>query len=133
MGVHENDTRSAHKCCAEDAEPQQPYVEPAVDNTYQEHGDRALACSYRHDVKCLTSNFPFDRFHRLYEPQVGRMTAHTVEHRNSTRHGVAKEENLEAARQLSHIMGPKRRVSQTIEMEMRWSSQPIFRKSRALV
>lgn len=47
------------------------------------------------------------------------MTAHTVEHPNSTRYGVAKEENLEAARQLSHIMGPKRRVSQTIEMEMR--------------
>ena len=61
------------------------------------------------------------------------MTAHTVERPNSTRYGVAKEKNLEAARQLSHIMEPKRRVSQTIEMEMRWSSQPIFRISRVFV
>ena len=68
MSVHENDTRSAHKGRAEDAEPQQLYVEPTADEAYQEHGDRALACSYCRNVECLGSNFPFDRFHCLYRP-----------------------------------------------------------------
>lgn len=107
MGVHEDNARSAHKSCTEDAEPQQPYMESAGDNAYQEQADRTLACSYCHDIECLTSNFPFDRFHCLYKPKIARMTAHTVERRNSTCYGVAKEEYLEPARQLSRILEPK--------------------------